>query len=335
MSDNITDSTHYDWLTNINTISFQDKTAIVVGGGEIVRQYALALEGLGLKHIAILAETGAYISEFCKAHGIKLAKGGFKKNLRLVGGADLVVAAPPLHMSVSAIKEAYECGHSNILVEKPGSLYAAELESLYTRVRADVRVAYNRLAYPNLHRLKALVQEDGGITSCRFTLTERLSSIDFQKDMADVYARWGISNSLHVISMVIDLIGFPKEIHALQHGKLEWHPSGSTFVGHGISERNIPFSYHADWGSGGRWGVEVNTRYNSYQLIPLEDLYACKRDAGTWTQVPFDAAFPNIKPGLAEEVAIMLDDSGSYREILPSLHKASIYNTLAEKIFGY
>lgn len=331
----MTGSAHYDWLVDIDTLCFPDKAVIIIGGSEIVRQYALALEGLGVEHITVVADTGTYISQFCKEHGIKLVRGGFKKSLQLVGDADLVIAAPPLHLSVSAIETARECGHSNILVEKPGSLYATELESVYAQIREDVRVAYNRLTYPNLHRLKTLVDEEDGITSCRFTLTERLSSIDFQKDITEVYERWGISNSLHVISMAVELIGFPRELHALQRGSLEWHPSGSVFVGHGISERGIPFSYHADWGSGGRWGVEVNTRHNSYQLIPLEGLYACKRDAGTWDQVPFDTAFPNIKPGFAEEVAIMLDDSRLHRSILPSLHKASRYNALAEEIFDY
>lgn len=335
MPNNMTDTLHYDWLVGIKTLRLQDRAVIIIGGSEIVRQYVLALEGLGVRKIVVVAATGAYLSKFCKSHEIKLLKGGFKKSLRLAGDADLVIVAPPLPLSASAIQETCRCGYSNILVEKPGSLYVAELESLYAHMSADVRVAYNRLAYPNLHRLKSLVEEEGGITSCRFTFTERLSSINFQKNMAEVYERWGISNSLHVISMAVELIGFPQELHALQRGSLEWHPSGSVFVGHGISEHDIPFSYHADWGSGGRWGVEVNTHHNSYQLIPLEGLYACKRDASTWTQVPFDTAFPTIKPGFAEEAAIMLDGSRLHREILPSLHKAGRYNTIAEEIFNY
>ena len=178
-------------------------------------------------------------------------------------------------------------------------------------------------------------EDFGGITSCRFTFTERLGSIDFTKDKPEVYQRWGISNSLHVITMAFELIGMPKEMHSHQYRNLEWHSSGSIFVGDGISSSDIPFSYHADWGSGGRWGIEVNTKENSYQLIPLEDLYVCKKDTGTWNHIEFKSSFPDIKQGITEEIAIMLDEDKEFRDKLPSLNKTVRYNKIAEKIFGY
>jgi len=135
--------------------------------------------------------------------------------------------------------------------------------------------------------------------------------------------------------MALELIGMPREIFPHQYSQLEWHPTGSIFVGTGITERDIPFSYHADWGSGGRWGIEVNTAENSYQLIPLEDLFACPRDTGTWKKINFKKSFPEIKQGIAEEVAVMLEGSKKYHNMLPDLEKTSKYNKLAENIFGY
>ena len=104
-----------------------------------------------------------------------------------------------------------------------------------------------------------------------------MDRIDFEKDEPEVYQRWGISNSLHVISMVFDLIGLPKEITSKQSGKTSWHDSGSIFTGNGISENNIPFSYHADWESAGRWGIEIMTKEHAYRLMPLENLYVRKK----------------------------------------------------------
>lgn len=326
----------YNWLVNIDSLNFEDKSALIVGGSEISRQYALGLIGLGIKDITVIAKKGEYISKFCEENNIELHRGGFEKNIDSIKRKDIAIIAPPIPDTLQAARMAIKKGQKNILIEKPGSLYHTELISLakeYSHV--DIRVAYNRLAYPNFHKLKELVSREGGITSCRFTFTERLSTMDFEKDEPDVYMRWGISNSLHVISMALELIGMPREIHCYQYGKIDWHPTGSIFVGDGLSENNIPFSYHADWGSGGRWGVEVNTRENSYQLIPLEDLFACKRDTGTWNKIEFERTFPDVKQGFSEEIAIMLDESGRFRDCLPSLAKAAQYNKIAEEIFGY
>lgn len=326
----------YEWLINIRNLDFSDKTAMIIGGSEISRQYVLALLKLGLKDITVIAKTGDYISEFCKENKINLLTGGFEKNISSIENVNITIVAPPIPQTVSATKIAIENGQKNILMEKPGSLYHQELSSMGRLFSSlDIRVGYNRLVYPNYHKLKDLVKSEGGITSCRFTFTERLGTINFEKDEPEVYKRWGISNSLHVITMAFELIGMPEEIHPYQYGSIDWHPSGSIFVGDGLSKQNIPFTYHADWGSGGRWGIEVNTKENSYQLIPLEDLYSCKKDTGTWNKVLFDKAYPDIKQGIVEELAIMLENSKEYRERLLSLHAAAEYNRIAGKIFGY
>ena len=135
--------------------------------------------------------------------------------------------------------------------------------------------------------------------------------------------------------MVVDLIGMPKEITTYQSGQLDWHPSGSIFVGSGISKANIPFSYHADWNSNGRWGIEVMTTENSYRLVPLEELYVSSKGTTDWQKLSFEKAFLDVKPGLAEEIAVMLDDNLYKKTDLPTLSDAAELNKLAEKIFGY
>jgi predicted dehydrogenase len=327
---------NYNWLSSIDSLDFSNKSAVIIGGSEISRQYILAFLKFGLKDITVIANSGDYISKFCKENDIELITGGFEKNLSSLERKDLVVVSPTIDLIVSATKLAIQNGQQNILMEKPGSLYTKDLASVKGLVSTqNIRIGYNRLAYPNLHKLKKLVDKEGGITSCRFTFTERLSSIDFKKNSQEVYNRWGISNSLHVITMALELIGTPKEVFPHQYGQLKWHPSGSIFVGTGITDKNIPFSYHADWGSGGRWGIEVNTAENSYQLIPLEEIFVCPKDTGIWNKIDFKKSFPEIKQGIAEEVAIMLGKDKKYHEMLPDLEKASNYNKLAETIFGY
>ena len=162
-----------------------------------------------------------------------------------------------------------------------------------------------------------------------------MHTIPFGKYKKDVYRRWGISNSLHVISMAMELIGMPKKITTNQHGNLKWHPTGSIFVGNGVSEKNIPFSYHANWEGVGRWGIEVVTKKNIYRLSPLEKLFVLKKGTTEWKEIQIKNIFPKIKMGLAEEIVIMLDDALEKQLKMVTIKRAIEYNKLAEKIFAY
>ena len=118
-------------------------------------------------------------------------------------------------------------------------------------------------------------------------------------------------------------------------GKLDWHPSGDRFVGAGVTHENILFSYHADWVSAGRWGIEIMTPKNAYRLIPLEQLYRCKKGTFNWEAVETTSAFPDVKQGIAEEVAIMLDPELEKTIPLITIEKAAKCTELAEEIMGY
>ena len=334
MSDNIENKSPYDLLANISSLKFKDKSVVIIGAGWMARQYAAALSRMKIKNVTIISKSKDSLTELCREFGFQLLVGGYEKHIPRMRHMDLVIVATPIHQLLPAAVLAVRHGQQNILIEKPGSLYHEELISKAKNLKkAKVRVAYNRLLYPNFHKLKQLVEGDGGITSCKFTFTEWIHTIDFAKESRDVYSRWGIANSLHVIATAFDLIGMPKEISAYQRGSLDWHPSGSVFVGSGMTETDIPFSYHADWNSAGRWGIEVMTKWDSYLLMPLEDLHVCKKGSNNWDKVPFDVSFPDVKHGVAEELAVMLDDSLALD--LVSLEKAAAFNKVAEKIFGY
>ena len=81
-----------------------------------------------------------------------------------------------------------------------------------------------------------------------------------------VLNKWVISNSSHVLDTVFYLIGNPETLKCQINGqnKIKWHPSGSIFSGFGISSKNIPFSYQANWNSAGRWSIEVLTKKEDF-----------------------------------------------------------------------
>jgi len=334
MSYNIIMTDSYDWLSNIDSLKFDDKSILIIGSGRMARQYANTLSQLNVNDVSIISRVEDKVKKLCKEFSFKPYWGPYENEISKIKKVDLVIVATPIHTLIPLTKLLLQNHQDNILIEKPGSLYSSELLSLNQVLKDQkVRVAYNRLVYPNFHKLKKIIQQEE-ITSCNFTFTELVNTIDFKKEKKDAYQRWGISNSLHIISMAFELIGIPKEFSFYQSEKLEWHPTGSIFVGSGYTEKNIPFSYHADWNSAGRWGIEIMTRKNAYRLISLEELYVCPIGFFQWTKVPFKIAFPNVKQGIAEEIAVMLTD-GLQNIDLVSLEKAASFNKIAEKIFGY
>ena len=52
-----------------------------------------------------------------------------------------------------------------------------------------------------------------------------------------------------------------------------------------------------------------------------------------WEEIPLDISYPDVKPGIAEEITAMLTDDKDLGLI--TLEKASEYNKLAEKILNY
>jgi predicted dehydrogenase len=326
----------YEDLTKVNLLDFSKKSVLIIGAGYIANQYAIALSKLKIKNVTILGKSKENLQKFKEFPNFEIIPGGYETNLSKIKKKDLVIIATPIEELMNTTKKVIENGHSRILIEKPGSVFKNDLLELKKIIKKEkVRIAYNRFFYLSFHKLLSLVESEGGITSCKFDFTEWLHTIEIEKYNTKICNRWGISNSLHVISMVLGLIGMPKKISTCQMGSLEWHPTGSIFVGNGISEKDIPFSYHANWGGGGRWGIEVITKENIYRLIPLEKLFVSKKGSTKWEEVNLQNTFLDVKEGIAEEIATMLNDELDKKIGMISLSDAIKFNEIAEEIFGY
>lgn len=324
---------NYDWLTQLPSKNIQDKSIILIGTGPMAKEYAIAFKKMNIHNVTVISKTEQETTDFSRSFDFKVLHGGYQKHLPTLTRSDLVVIVTPIPQLLDAAQIAVDSGQTKILIEKPGSLYADKLLSFSKQLTTQiVRIGYNRLLYPSFHKLKSIVKEEK-ITSCHFDFTDWVHTIDFERYPSEVYSRWGISNSLHVISMAMELIGMPKTLTSHHLGSLKWHPSGSIFVGSGISENEIPFTYNADWESAGRWGIEIKTTENAYRLIPLEGLFVCHKKSVNWEEIPLDICYPDVKPGIAEEITAMLTDEKDLGLI--TLEKAFEYNKLAEKIFDY
>jgi predicted dehydrogenase len=332
------DVSPYSLATNLATHDFSQHRVLVVGSGPMGAQHLKALHAMGVSGTTVVTTIKETADAVAASFGVDVRLGPIETVLRETDRFDLVVVATPIDTLLDVTLHVLSRGHRNVLVEKPASLWSGELERFERETiptGARIRIAYNRNLYPNLLLLEQLAADEGGITWCKYTFTEWASRIDFEKNPRPVYSRWGISNSLHPIGMAHRLIGMPDRLSTAREGSLEWHPSGSRFSGSGRSKTGVSFEFEADWQSTGRWTVEVSTSENAYRLIPLETLSVSARGSDDWTSIDFVAAYPGVKPGVAEELAVMLNPSLEASLPLPTLSDGIALIRLAEQIFGY
>lgn len=331
---------HPDELTQaIGAADFSGSSVTVVGFGNMGRKYVAALQVLGMKQIRVCSRREESLVPLRQVLGVTLFPGGYRNLAVQPAKGDLAIVAVPILDLMPATKHLRELGFRKFLIEKPISLWSdtlGEFAKDFKKEDVDAVAAFNRVAYPVLYKVEALAREEGGITSCTYTfteLTQKMKSTDYPRD---VMQRWGVANSLHVISMAHRLIGLPKEWQCHREGNaVSWHPTGSVFVGSGISQKNIPFTYHADWGSTGRWSVEIHTKVSSYRLSPLEKLYRRMSFNGEWKEIAISIFAPDVKMGFAEQVAAMLEPELRKKIPLVSLSEACQLTRFAEDIFGY
>jgi len=319
--------------------NFSENSATVIGYGYVGKEYIRALRRLGVQHLRVCTRSPVPLEEL-RNSGIELHSGGFTSfrgrpqtdEIAILGNLTKDLAATARHMA--------ELGYKRILIEKPVALRSSEIARLSAdlcKTGVEVYVAYNRVAYPSLLELRARVAAEGGITSCTYTFTEMVKPDWPQKLILEELARWGVANSLHVMSMAHGLIGLPLESSCYRGGlgKYGWHTSGAQFVGAGISAQGIPFSYHADWGSASRWSVEIHTAKSSYRFCPLEELQLKTAPLAEWLKVPLVRFDEGVKAGFIEELAAVLKPELTQHIPLWTLAKTVALTEFGEKVFGY
>jgi len=232
---------------------------------------------------------------------------------RSFAGADLAIIATPIHELRPAAELAASLGYKNILVEKPGALYSDVLRDWAQSVdKQDVRIrlAFNRHTYPSFWKLKELSDSEGGMTSCRYTFTEWVHTINLNNNHEDVYQRWGIANSLHVIAMAHALIGMPKSMTTYSKRRAILASDGRAIHRCRGYRTWRSFFIPCRLELSRPMGIENHDSSECLSLdpsrktIPLSEGFY--KLGTSWNQAQ---PFPHVKEGVAEEVALMLDDA--------------------------
>ena len=290
-----------------------DGNVLLVGAGSMARAYLDVL--IELKDVpTVVGRSPLSAQTLAQEKGVSCAAGGIDNWLEAASEvpsrAIVAVNIPSLAPTTLSLLKA---GVSSILVEKPAALTLPQLETLVAEAEgreAEVYVAYNRRFYHSSLTARKMISDDGGATSMTFDFTELAERVRASNHPASVKRAWLLANSSHVMDLAFHLAGDMDRVISWRTGGLEWHPSGSTFVGSGMTMAGAPFSYHADWESPGRWGVRIQTKNHRLSLQPLERLTVLSHGSFETTDIPLPSDDPDrrFKPGLYRQVEAFLSN---------------------------
>lgn len=289
---------------------------LMIGAGPMAQEYAKVLNGLD-RDFVVVGRSAASAAKFQDATGVRAFVGGLDK---FSESEDLqqfefgIVTTGVEQLAPTTIK-LIDYGIKNILVEKPAGLDAQEITELADYAvsnDAKVYVAYNRRFFSSLLAAKDIIEQDGGVQSFNFEVTEWGHVISKLEKGEGVKENWFLANTTHVTDMAFHLGGFPEQLSCFSSGGEEWHTRSYNFSGAGVSNLGALFAYHGNWGSAGRWSVEVLT--SSHRLIfrPMEKLQMQKLGSVMIESVEINESLDiQYKPGLYKQTEAFLNGDAS------------------------
>ncbi len=306
----------------------------LVGAGQMAIDYAKVLDALHCEY-KVIGRGKVSAAAFKEKLGIDVHLGGIEMFLalspQLPSSVIVSVGVDRLSDTTMAL---LNYGVESVLIEKPGGLELNDIMQLRLKAEqtgAKIFIAYNRRFFSSTRKVKELIEDEGGVTSFNFEVTEWSHVIAGSDNSETVLSKWFLANSTHVADMAFFLGGKPDDICCFTAGKLDWHPSASVLSGAGRAVNGALFNYAANWESAGRWSVEVLTRENRYILRPMESLFVQKK--GTISQILVeidDDIDRQFKPGLYKQVeAFLSSDTRSLCSIDEQLAMFEIYETMA------
>ena len=232
------------------------------------------------------------------------------------------------------VKELIKNGFKDILVEKPLSLELKEileLSNLANENNCLLRIAFNRRFYPSTIALKEFLLKEE-LLSFRFSFTEWFDTITESSHDQELIKKWGICNSIHILDTVFSLAGLPKKLNYQHNLLLDKHPSGLIFTGSGKTINEVPFSYHSNWASQGRWEMEFFTHAGSYQLCPIEKLSFIPKNSLEKQNIELINEPNEMKVGIYNMVNAFINNSKVNFCFINDFKKEFL---IYEKILGY
>lgn len=288
---------------------------VIVGAGKMAKAYAQVMIASNNQFI-IVGRSEARVKQLRKEFPIvESLSGGIEAYLLVNDPPEIAVVATNITTMAPIAEKLIDAGTKRILLEKPGALSIGPLKDLLRLIEkkpTSIFIGYNRRFYKSVAMARQIIEEDGGATSMHFEFTEMIYKIKPEKHGKEALEKWIIANSSHVIDTAFFLTGSPARIDAKVYGKeVNWHPSGSIFMGCGMTKKFVPFTYCANWGSAGRWNIEIMTKAHRLIFSPMERLKIQKKGEtlieGIKTDYTLDEKF---KPGIYLQTMALLNGEG-------------------------
>jgi len=275
----------------------------IVGAGNMGQEYVKVLKSLPVD-FSVIGRGYKSANDLKEKYDISVVCGGVKKAIEETKNniPTRAIVCSTIDTLAECTIELFNAGIKYILLEKPGGLNLQEISEIKKSAEkndAEVYIAYNRRFYSSVIEAQKIIEEDGGVTSFQFDFTEWSHYIEPLNISSEIKQSWLLCNSSHVLDLAFFLGGKPKEIKGFSAGALSWHPRASVFCGAGYTTNEIPFSYHANWESAGRWSVEICTSKRKLILRPLEELHEILRGSVAIQKRDVDNSLDvKFKPGL-------------------------------------
>lgn len=308
-------------------------TLWLVGAGNMARAYSKVLLDLDIS-FEVIGRGLASAIEFEEVIGKKVHLGTVLQALSNYKAPQKAIISVGIDQLANTADLLIRSGTKIILLEKPAGMNLDEvskLNDLANFYNASVFVAYNRRFYGSVFEARKAIDEDGGVLSAQFEFTEWSHIVESLDKIDVIKQNWLVANSSHVIDLVFHLIGTPRDWSFWSSGSLNWHRSAARFAGAGLTDRNVVFSYLADWESAGRWGVDLFTSKRRLILRPIEQLQIMYVDSGkTYKVGVMDDVDVKYKAGVYRQTKAFCDDD--YVLLCPlykHLNNMKIYTKMA------
>lgn len=261
------------------------KKCLIIGVGKMGTAHLKVLKGLNLCDFGAWSPSNSR-KNIIESFGGQFLEGNLLEVVKNFKPSHIILACP-IDSLVDLAKQLINLNIKNLLIEKPLSLNFQDKNffiEAQKKKNLKVYIGYNRRFYSSInYALNQIKKNNEKIESVIFEFNEILRSSNGPIGKSKkVKNKWIISNSLHLIDSAFHPVGLPiKSLSTFNtsNKNLKWHPSGSIFYGCGLTEKKIPFVFHANWNAPGRWKFEWTTKSFRYIFSPLEELCVMSRDS--------------------------------------------------------
>lgn len=309
------------------------KKIFLIGTGQMATDYFAVLNNQNYD-ITVIGRGEESAIKFESNTGIKPFIGGLHSylNTHSLPENAYVIIATGTEALMSSLLLILKAGAYKVLIEKPAAISVTELIANEEKLKIysnNVFIAYNRRFYASVLEAQKMIEEDGGLQSIHFEFTEWVNKIEPLIKADGVKENWFFANSTHVVDLAFYLAGKPFEWKAFsKSGKLKWHPK-TNFVGAGITEKGVLFSYLSNWESAGRWAIELLTEKRRIYLKPMESISVQEKGTVAVVEYKFDDHLDlEFKPGLFMQTDTFIN------EINGSLLSLEDHINISKKVYS-